>query len=177
MWLSAIQAFSDSETQKARWLDPAGRNPAHSFVECMCSYFDDAYLGEEKAYQKKLANGSVSAEEVTAVTEFHNLAESYESPSGDDYDHEAILRDEKWLKVADAAERSRQRLLSLITDTVERTALTHPLEWEERGGAFYADLTGSRIMPASKWIAEHKDGLFSSMFDGLSRALFGSRSS
>jgi len=111
VWLSSLHAFSDSDTLRKRWLDPTEQNPHFSFVECICSYFDDANLGEENAYEKRLAEGDVGAEEVTAVAEFHSLAESYDSPSGDNYDHEAILRDEKWQEVVDAAGRSRQRLL------------------------------------------------------------------
>ena len=176
-WLTAIQAFSDGETQNSRWLDPAELNPAHSFVECMCSYFDDARLREKSAYERKLTSGHVCVEEVAAVADFHVLAGRYKSPSGDDYDHEAILRDEKWLKVVDAAERSRQRLLSLITDAVELTTLTRPLYWEERGGAFYADLIGTRIMPTSKWVAEHEGKPLPSILDWLRRKLFGSPAS
>ena len=43
-WLSAIQAFADIELQRRRWTDPHERNPHYSFVECMCSYFDDAFM-------------------------------------------------------------------------------------------------------------------------------------
>jgi hypothetical protein len=59
----------------------------------MSDYFDEAYLREPDAYDKRLAAGQVTAAEVAAVSKFHSLAECYESPSGDDGNSEAILRD------------------------------------------------------------------------------------
>lgn len=146
LWLSSIQAFSDSQTQTARWLDPTERNPHYSFVECMCSYFDDAYLSEENAYAKRLAVGKLTEEEVTAVAEFHTLAEGYESPTGDDWNSAAVLADPRWREVVRAAQRAQARLLPLLSDPNEREALTEPLFWREHNGAFRADLTGSSIV-------------------------------
>jgi hypothetical protein len=169
MWLSSIQAFSDSETQRTRWLDPSERNPHFSFVECMCSYFDDAYLGEDDAYEKRLAAGKLSKEEVAAVAEFHAIAERYKSPTGNDWDVQAILQDAEWQTVVDAAKRAQERLLPMLTDSPERDALTQPLDWDERGGIYSADLIGSRIVPAGKWVSEQEGGRFRQMFDGLRR--------
>ncbi len=156
LWLSSIQAYGDSETQKTRWLKPNERNPHFSFVECMCSYFDDAYLGEDGAYEKQLGAEKVSAEEVSAVAEFHSIAASYESPSGDDYDTRAILQDPNWQEVVDAAQRAQKQLLALLTDSSERDALTRPLDWREDDGSFHADLVGSRIVPAGRWVSERR---------------------
>jgi hypothetical protein len=150
MWLSSIQAFSDSETQRTRWLDPAERNPHFSFVECMCSYFDDARLSEDDAYQKRLATGILGEEEVAAVAEFHAIAKQYKSPSDDDWDSKAVLEDVKWQAVVDAAQRAQGKLLQLLTDKAEREVLTQPLCWVERGGTYSADLTGSHIVPLGK---------------------------
>ncbi len=177
MWLSSIQAFSDSETQKTRWLDPAERNPHFSFVECMCSYFDDAYLGEADAYRKRLVAGKLSENEVAAVAEFHAVADRYKSPSDDDWDTQAILKDPEWKAVVEAAQRAQERLLSLLTDSTERDALTQPLDWDERGGTYSADLISSRIMPAGKWASGQGAGRFRQMVDGLRRRVFGSPNS
>lgn len=172
LWLSSLQAFSDKETQANRWLDTAERNPHFSFVECMCSYFDDAYLGEADAYEKRLARGHLSPDEAAAVAEFHALAQRYESPNGNDWDAEAVLRDPNWQKVVDAGQRAQQRLLPLLTDSTERAALTQPLHWEERDGAFHADALGSLIVPAGKWVAEGTSSGIGGMLSGLRRKLF-----
>ena len=177
MWLSSIQAFSDSDTQRTRWLDPAERNPHFSFVECMCSYFDDAYLGEDDAYQKQLAAGKLSEEEVAAVAEFHAMADCYDSPNDDDWDTKAILEDAKWQAVVDAAQRAQWRLLPLLTDSTERDALIQPLDWEERSGTYSADLIGSRIVPAGKWVSEQGAGRLRQIVDGIRRRVFGTPNS
>ena len=176
-WLGSLQAFSDNETQKSRWLDTTERNPHFSFVECMCSYFDDAYLGEEDAYARRLARGHLSTNEAVAVSDFHALAQRYESPNGDDYDAEAVLGDPNWKKVVEAAQHARHRLLPLLTDSTERAALTQPLHWEERDGAFYADAIGSRIVPAGKWVAEQTSSGIEGLLGGLRRKLFRNASS
>ena len=177
LWLSSLQAFSDNETQKSRWLDTAERNPHFSFVECMCSYFDDAYLGDEDAYEKRLARGHLSTNEAVVVADFHALAQRYESPDGDDYDAEAVLGDPNWKKVVEAAQHARQRLLPLLTDSTEIAALTQPLYWEERDGTFYAEAIGSRIVPADKWVAEQTSSGIGGLLGGLRRKLFRNASS
>lgn len=169
MWLSSIQAFSDSETQRTRWLDPAERNPHFSFVECMCSYFDDAFLGEDDAYEKRIATGMLSEEEAAAVAEFHAVAERYKKPTGDDWDVRAILQDAEWHAVVDAAQIAQERLLPLLADGAERDALTQPLDWKEQGGTYRANLIGSYIVPAGKRTPKQGAGRFRQMVDALRR--------
>ncbi len=151
-WLSSIQAFSDSETQQTRWLDPQERNPHYSFVECMCSYFDDAFMGDENAFDRRIQRGHVTVEEVAAVEDFHALADAYQSPERDDYDNAAILADPEWHAVVDAAEQAKQRLLPLLKEPAEREALMQPLHWNKEGRRWSADLTGSVITPARRWV-------------------------
>ena len=138
-WLSSLQAFADTETQRNRWLDAAERNPHFSFVECMCSYFDDTNLSVENGYANRLSRRYVSAEEVSAVTDFHSLADSYEHPLGDDWDNEAVLADPKWSTIVEAAKRAQSRLLGLLADDAEKLALTQPLHWTEQNGVFHSD--------------------------------------
>ena len=149
-WLSSIQAFADSGTQKARWLDPEERNPHYSFVECMCWYFDDAYLGEDDAYRKRKERGQISVADIEAVADFHRLASAYHPPKDDHYDVAAILSDPAWEVVVAAAQAAQQALLSLLSNEIEIDALTRPLKWESQGGgSFSADLTGSTIVCAA----------------------------
>jgi hypothetical protein len=76
LWLSAIQAFADSDTQQQRWADPQERNPAYSYVECMCTYFDDAYMSEQDAFERRILSGQLSREEAGAAADL----QSAESP-------------------------------------------------------------------------------------------------
>ncbi|MCW0047347.1 hypothetical protein OIU13_12500 [Brevundimonas sp. BT-123] len=144
VWLSALQAFADRDVQEGRWLDKNETNPHFSLVECMCCYFDDAFLSQDDAYEKRRAAGYVSATEVAAVAEFHALAERYRSPDDDDWNARRILGDPKWQAVVQAAQTAQANLL-LITDAAERKALLEPLVWESDDGVFKADLTGSTI--------------------------------
>jgi hypothetical protein len=127
LWLGSIQAFADAYTQKTRWPAATKANPRFSFVDCMSGYFDEAYMREPDAYDRRLAAGQVTSAEVAAVSKFHSLAESYESPTSDDWNSEAILRHPEWQKVVAAAGDAQQRLLALLTDDAEKKALTTPL--------------------------------------------------
>ena len=126
-WLSSIQEFADIETQRAKWLDPDNTNPHWSFVEIMCSYFNDLSLDKgDLGYAGWIARSIITAAEAGAVADFHAIADSYDSPRGDDYDNAAVLNDPKWLRVVEAAKAAQSRLAELITDANERQILLHP---------------------------------------------------
>jgi hypothetical protein len=108
----------------------------------MSSYFDETNLREESAYQDRLASGQVTTAEIEAITAFHSLAETYESPHNDDGNSQAILRDPNWQAVVRAAQDAQRRLLGLLTDETEKEALTKPLYGRERVDSFQADLSG-----------------------------------
>jgi hypothetical protein len=143
-WLSSIQAFSDAETQQRRWLDPAEANPAYSYVECMCVYFDDVLFGD-KDYTTRIEQKSVTEAEVAAVANFHALAAAYENPNGDEWDNSAILADPKWQEVVHAAQHAKQRLLPLLSREEERLALTQPERWVQEGQTFRSLGAGGTI--------------------------------
>ena len=166
LWLGAIQAFADSETQSARWPNSSARPSQFLFVNCMSSYFDEANLREENAYQNRLASGQVTTAEFAAVTAFHSLAETYESADNDDGNSQAILSDPNWQEVVRAAQNAQRRLLALLTDemrekrrsrslffgreqvdsfqaapsvinaSASRTLVPHPMTWSMRRGEF-----------------------------------------
>jgi hypothetical protein len=121
-WLGSIQEFADEETQRRTWLNTNNTNPHYSFVECYCCYFGLSGGG----YQWALEQGLLSANEVDAVAEFHAIADAYEAPNRDDYDHDGILADPKWAGVVAAARRAQATLLTLIDDPSERVLLTEP---------------------------------------------------
>jgi hypothetical protein len=135
LWLGSIQAFADSYTQKAQWLATTEIRHHASFSDCMSGYFDGANLCEPNAYERRLTEGQINPAEVAAVSKFHSLAECYESPSGDDWNSDAILRDPKWQEVVAAAAEAQERLLHLLTDETEKMALTTPLFGREQADA------------------------------------------
>ena len=145
-WLSAIQAFADTETQQTRWLDPEEINPHYSFVECMCCYFDDAWMREPDALRKRVEKGDISPEESAAVSEFHALAEAYKSPNGDDWDSKAVLADPAWQAVRKAAQAAQHSLLQVLTDVHEQQLLATPLVWSGKDGSYRADALCSAIV-------------------------------
>lgn len=140
-WLSSVQAFCDTDVQQSRWCDPQEPNPHYSFVECMCCYFDDAFVGEENAYLKLIERGHLTRDEASSVEEFHSLADAYQSPTQDDYDVKAILSDPAWHLVVSAAQNARHQLLRVLTEPDERRAIMQPLQWEKRGSVWSASFT------------------------------------
>jgi hypothetical protein len=122
-WLSSIQEIADEETQRRLWLDKTNTNPHWSYVEYLCCYFDDLRLSD--GYGWAVEEAFVSDEEVTAVADFHRVANAYSSPTSD-YDHQAILSDPKWAEVVAAAKQAQGELLGLIDDPHERRLLSEP---------------------------------------------------
>jgi len=135
-WLTAIGAFANAEVQRDRWTDPNERNPYFSFVECMCSYFDDALMSDEGAFERRMKAGHLSSEEAAVTVEFHAAAGAYGPPHDDDWAIKAILADPAWQKVVALAQEAQCRLLPLLSDQGDRAALTEPLEWREEAGIF-----------------------------------------
>lgn len=133
-WLSGLQAFADDSTQRAKWLDPEEANPHFSFIECMCSYFDDADLADGAAYDRRIASGYLSVSEANAVAEFHRLADGYVAPGNDGYDNRAVLNDPAWAEIIEAAKQAQDNLLHMLSDSHEVAALTKPTVWRNRKG-------------------------------------------
>lgn len=122
-WLGSIQEFADIDEQRAKWLDYSNLNPHYSFVEYMCSYFNDLGLSDhDNSYAWAIESKLVSQAEAAAVAEFHQLADMYECPNRDSTEHE-ILADPEWLKVVSAAQNARRQLLDLLNTPRERDIL------------------------------------------------------
>jgi hypothetical protein len=120
-WLSSIREFANLEQQRRLWLDPNNRNPHWSFVEIICSYHDDILQGE--GYKWAVAEGLVTEGEREIVAPWHELILGYRAPSGDDYDHEAILSDPAWISISDNAKDVVSRLAAALQNPAERIAL------------------------------------------------------
>lgn len=88
----------------------------------MCCYFDDLALSDG-GYSWALAEGYVSKEEHDAVAQFHEIADTYDAPANDDYDHVAILNDPAWEAVVHAAQVAQKQLAHLLVDPKEKAIL------------------------------------------------------
>lgn len=123
LWLCSIEEFADYETQRQIWLNRENTNPHFSFVEYMSCYFDDLSLSD-RGYSWALTEGYVSKEEHDAVARFHKIADTYDAPANDNYDHAAILNDPAWEAVVLAAQAAQRTLETLLDDPDEKTILT-----------------------------------------------------
>lgn len=107
-WILIIKDLTNLEYQKQTWLKQDNNNTYYSFVEFMCSYFDD--LGLDDGYKKSIKCGFVTQKEYDSISKWHKLLSEYKSPNNNDYDHIEILNDKKWL---DIVELGKISLLSL----------------------------------------------------------------
>lgn len=121
-WLQVIAHLSNIELQRERWLNPKDYpSPYWSFVEFLCMYFDDLGLGD--GYTELVASGNVTAAEATILRDLHAGLSAYNSPTGDDYDHAAILADPKWETVVSLAAQAREQLQELSLSEPDKRAI------------------------------------------------------
>jgi len=121
-WLGCLRDFADAELQRRMWLDPQNQNPHWSYIEFMCSYFDDTLYG--KGYDWAIGERLVTKEEVDAVAALHHLLATHEAPGGDDYNNERVLNDPAWNQIVEEAKRATEKLALLLSDPAEKTILT-----------------------------------------------------
>lgn len=123
-WLCAMTEFSDYDLQRRSWSGGERYDsPYWSYVEWTCRYFND--LGLDSGYRAFIDDGFVSRDEADAALAFHAALDAYEPPNKDSYDFETILSDPAWKRVVSRADAARLRLLTLISDPIERDVLTH----------------------------------------------------
>lgn len=120
-WLSCINELTSFELQRKSWVDKSNTNPHWSFVEFMCSYFDD--LGIDNNYEFQLKKDWITKKELDSIAAWHELLDKYKSPKKDDYDVEAILTDKKWLMIIEEGEKAKNELSGNISDEENRTLL------------------------------------------------------
>ena len=126
-WLGSIEEFADIKTQRTRWLDPNEPSPHFSFIEYMNCYLSDLGLTDDDlGYDGWVEHGLITREEADCTHKFHELALSYSSPNGDDYNNLAVLNDPKWRQVVEAARLAQEMLVKLLTDPVEIRLLMEP---------------------------------------------------
>jgi len=106
-WLHSLDEIANLELQRRMWLDPANKNWHWSYVEFVCGYPDADQLADA---QKK---GWLSPGETQILLEFGRVLLSHKSPTGNDFDNEAVLNDPAWHEVARAAQAARHRISTL----------------------------------------------------------------
>jgi len=112
-WLSCINELTSLELQRKSWLDKSNTNPHWSFVEFMCSYFDD--LGIDNNYKDLLNEGRISKKEFEIIQSWHRLLDKYKPPTGDDYDVKAILEDKDWQLIVEEGRKAKLDLVEILS--------------------------------------------------------------
>lgn len=125
-WLGCINELTSIDLQKKSWLNKTQTNPHWSFVEFMCSYFDDLAIAEN--YKFQLDNGWVTKKEFDIIEAWHITLDKYNSPKNDDHDNEAILNDPKWLEILQVGVKTRNELGKTLNET-ERQFLTEEIDY------------------------------------------------
>jgi hypothetical protein len=125
-WLSSINELTSLDLQRKSWLDRHQTNQHWSFVEFMCSYFDDLLC--DFPYSHYIEISWVSPQEYDVLSDWHNALEKYKSPNNDDNDRAAILGDNKWLEIVKAGEKAKERLAGILNNE-ERQALTKTIDY------------------------------------------------
>jgi len=125
-WLGCINELTSLDLQKKSWLDKTHSNPHWSFVEFMCSYFDDLGIGDN--YKYPIDNGWLTDQEFEIIKDWHEALDKYNSPKNDNYDHKAILTDPKWLDILQSGLRMKSKLASTLNET-EKKILTEEINY------------------------------------------------
>ena len=125
-WLGCINKLTSLDLQKKSWLAKTHTNPHWSFVEFMCSYFDD--LGIDDHYKYPIEKGWLTNQEFDIIKDWHEALDKYESPKNHDYDHSAILNDPKWLDILQIGQTMKNKLVSIVNET-EKKILTEEINY------------------------------------------------
>ncbi len=125
-WLGCINELTSFDLQQKSWLAKTQTNPHWSFVEFMCSYFDD--LGIDDYYKYPIDKGWLTNQEFEIIKDWHEALDKYESPKNDDYDHSAILNDPKWLEILKIGQIMKSKLASTLNET-EKKILTEEINY------------------------------------------------
>uniref|UniRef100_UPI00404ADE48 hypothetical protein n=1 Tax=Flavobacterium sp. TaxID=239 RepID=UPI00404ADE48 len=111
-WLVSINELTSIDLQKKFWLMKDNENPHWTFVEFICCYFDDLSLDDD--YFDVLKCNWVSVEEFEILKKWHFELKSYNSPNDDDYNHELILTDKKWVELVEFGKKVNEELLKFL---------------------------------------------------------------
>ncbi len=125
-WLGSINELTSLELQTKSWLDKENTNPHWSFVEFMCSYFDDLVI--DNNYEYPLHNSWITNREYEIIRDWHQALSAYDSPNNNDHDNDAILKDNTWRDILQLGIDSRHKLAETL-DVAERMILTEKIDY------------------------------------------------
>jgi hypothetical protein len=112
-WLISINELTDYNLQQKSWLNKKTKNPHWSFIEFMCSYFDDLFL--QDGYEQYLKINWVTDLEYSVIKDWHNKLDKYKSPSENDWADDLILNDTNWIGIVKLGEITKQNLLHILS--------------------------------------------------------------
>jgi hypothetical protein len=118
-WLHSINKLTDLDYQRNHWLDHSNINPHFTFMEFMCSYFDDLSLSSNdnnKGYISRIEEGLLTYDEYKIIEKWHNELNNYSAPNNEDINSEIILKDEKWIQIVKQGKESFEKLLKFINE-------------------------------------------------------------
>ena len=125
-WLSCLNELTSIELQKKSWVDKSNTNPHWSFVEFMCSYFDD--LAIDNQYEYPLTENWITKNEFEIIKKWHGLLDKYDSPSNDNYDVVNILEDRKWQLIVEEGQKAKIELSKIISNS-EKQILNEEIDY------------------------------------------------
>ena len=114
-WLDSINELTSLSLQKKSWLDRTHTNPHWTFIEFMCSYFDDLAIDDN--YLNLLKNRWITKIEFEIIKEWHEALSQYRSPKDDDYDNDAVINDLKWLEILQKGMQAKVKLSEILSDS------------------------------------------------------------
>ena len=114
-WLDSINELTSLSLQKKSWLDRTHTNPHWTFIEFMCSYFDDLAINDN--YLNLLKNRWITKIEFEIIKEWHEALSQYRSPKDDDYDNDAVINDLKWLEILQKGMQAKVKLSEILSDS------------------------------------------------------------
>ncbi|MCU0402724.1 MAG: hypothetical protein MUE75_17260 [Algoriphagus sp.] len=120
-WLGCINELTSLDLQKKSWLERTHINQHWSFVEFMCSYFDD--LGIDDHYKHPIDKGWLTDQEFEIIKNWHEALDKYNTTKNYDYDHAAILDDPNWLEILHIGLTMKSKLAQTLNEK-EKKILT-----------------------------------------------------
>lgn len=125
-WLSCLNELTSIKLQQKSWVDKSNTNPHWSFVEFMCSYFDD--LAIDNQYEYPLTENWITKNEFEIIKKWHGLLDKYDSPSNDDYDVVNILKDRNWQLIVEEGQKAKIELSKIISNS-EKQILNEEIDY------------------------------------------------